>query len=70
MPKYKVQHDYRSGTAGPFFKGETVSLDAELAEWINRDCKGTLKEIKPRKRRQTKKPPQDRMVKAGTDRGE
>ena len=69
MPRYRVLKDYRSGTAGPFFAGDIVNLEADLAEWVERDSSGTLRKIRVRKKRQTKKPPQDRMVKAREDRG-
>ena len=50
MPRYKVQHNYKSGTFGPWQEGDEVTLDsAEAAEHVNRDSPGTLEEIDPDK---------------------
>jgi hypothetical protein len=46
MPAYKVTQRYgayRDGKrVGPWSGGETVELETELAEWVNRDAPGTL----------------------------
>jgi hypothetical protein len=50
MAEYKVQHAYsawRDGhRVGPWAGGESVDLDEDVAEWVNRDSPGTL--AKPR----------------------
>jgi len=61
MPKFVVTCDYSSERAGPWKKGDVVSLDnQELLDWLERDAPGLL-EVE--KARQVEKPPQDRMVK-------
>lgn len=44
--RYRVKHVYaatKDGTHyGPWTPGEVVELDAELAEWVNRDSPGVL----------------------------
>lgn len=46
MPRYLVNHNYRSfsdGRAyGPFEAGQTVELVETDAEWVNRDSPGCL----------------------------
>lgn len=70
MPRYVVSHvyaAYRDGVHyGPWTPGETVELEAELAEWVNRDSPDTLKpaddptpverEATPKPNRQAKSP--------------
>lgn len=66
MAKYLVNHvyaSYRDGVHyGPWTPGETVELEDELAEWVNRDSEGTLSEIPAKdaedeKEREAPKPP-------------
>ncbi|HEV8653124.1 MAG TPA: hypothetical protein VG276_27960 [Actinomycetes bacterium] len=45
MPRYEVLKDYRSGGHGPWEKGSKIELDADDAEWVNRDSSDTLKQI-------------------------
>ncbi len=48
MPRYEVQHRYRSNDFGPWEKGDQITLDdPEEAAYVNRDSPGTLKEIDP-----------------------
>jgi hypothetical protein len=42
MPKYIVQHFYKSDVA-QYPAGQVVEMDAELAAWFNRDSPGVLK---------------------------
>lgn len=46
MPRYLVNHGYRSFSDGrqfgPFTAGETVELDSAEADWVNRDSPGCL----------------------------
>lgn len=46
MPRYNVNHGYRSYSDGrqfgPFVAGETVELDEREAEWVERDSPGCL----------------------------
>ncbi len=46
MPRYLVNHAYRSFSDGrqfgPFTAGETVELGEAEAEWVNRDSPGCL----------------------------
>jgi hypothetical protein len=50
MPRYKVQHRYRSGAFGPWEEGDEVTLDSKAdAAHVNRDSPGTLEEIDPDK---------------------
>jgi hypothetical protein len=65
MARYLVNHVYAAHTDGtyygPWTPGETVELEAELAEWINRDSEGTLTELpdpesKPAEREAAKPP--------------
>ena len=44
MPRYIVQHDYKSHVAH-HSAGQVVELDADQAAWFNRDSKGVLKLI-------------------------
>lgn len=46
MPRYEVQHRYRSNDFGPWDKGDQITLDNVAdAAYVNRDSPGTLKEI-------------------------
>lgn len=46
MPRYEVQHRYRSNDYGPWEPGDQITLDdPEDAAYVNRDSPGTLKEI-------------------------
>ncbi len=48
MPRYEVQHRYRSNDFGPWEKGDQITLDnPEDAAYVNRDSPDTLKEIDP-----------------------
>lgn len=48
MPRYEVQHKYRSNDFGPWLKGDQITLDdPEEAAYVNRDSPGTLVEIDP-----------------------
>lgn len=48
MPRFEVQHRYRSNDFGPWEKGDQITLDNEDdAAYVNRDSPGTLKEIDP-----------------------
>lgn len=50
MPRYEVQHRYKSNDYGPWEKGDQVTLDdPEDAAYVNRDSPGTLVEIDPEK---------------------
>lgn len=50
MPRYQVQHRYKSNDFGPWEEGDQVTLDdAAEAEYVNRDSPGTLVEIDPEK---------------------
>lgn len=47
MPKYTVNHDYRSvdnGRPFVFTAGTVVELDSDRAAWVNRDSPGTLED--------------------------
>ena len=46
MPRYIVQHFYKSNVA-QYPAGQVVEMDADLAAWFNRDSPGVLKEIVP-----------------------
>lgn len=46
MPRFEVQHRYRSNDFGPWEEGDQITLDnADDAAYVNRDSPGTLKEI-------------------------
>jgi N-acetylglutamate synthase/N-acetylornithine aminotransferase len=45
MPKYVVQWNYKSSLGGPFFEKDVVEMSDALAESINRDSPGVLKNI-------------------------
>lgn len=46
MPRYKVQHRYRSNDFGPWEAGDQITLDdPQDAEYVNRDSPGTLVEV-------------------------
>lgn len=48
MPRYEVQHRYKSNDFGPWEPGDQITLDdPEDAAYVNRDSPGTLKEIDP-----------------------
>lgn len=48
MPRYEVQHRYRSNDFGPWVQGDQITLDdPEEAAYVNRDSPGTLLEIDP-----------------------
>lgn len=50
MPRYQVQHRYKSNDYGPWEQGDQVTLDdPEDAAYVNRDSPGTLVEIDPEK---------------------
>lgn len=46
MPRYRVNHSYRSFSDGrqfgPYEAGQTVELEDTDAEWVNRDSPGCL----------------------------
>lgn len=50
MPRYKVGHAYQAfrdgARVGPWEVDSEVELDAELAEWVERDSPGALVAIK------------------------
>ena len=50
MPRYKVQHAYaayRDGSrVGPWEADLEVEVDAELAEWVERDSPGALAAVR------------------------
>lgn len=46
MPRYRVQHRYRSAGYGPWEAGDQITLDDPAdAEFVNRDSPGTLVEV-------------------------
>ncbi|HEY9414188.1 MAG TPA: hypothetical protein VIQ30_05475 [Pseudonocardia sp.] len=48
MPRYEVQHNYKSNDFGPWVTGDQITLDnPEDAAFVNRDSPGTLVEIDP-----------------------
>lgn len=47
MPRYAVMQRYASTDYGPWDEGSTIILDADQAEWVNRDSPGALAEIDP-----------------------
>ncbi|HET8684783.1 MAG TPA: hypothetical protein VFM54_23360 [Micromonosporaceae bacterium] len=48
MPRYQVQHRYRSNDFGPWQAGDEVTLDnPDDAAYVNRDSPGTLVEVDP-----------------------
>jgi hypothetical protein len=49
MAKYIVQWNYSAGQVGPYFKGDVVEVEDELADWIQRDSPGVLKPVKDAK---------------------
>lgn len=56
MPRYQVQHNYRSNDYGPWIKGDEVTLDdPEDAAYVNRDSPGTLVEIDPEEQARAKR---------------
>lgn len=67
MAKYIIQWDYGSGQVGPYLKGDVVEVEDELAEWMDRDSPGVLKNMTsprtPLPKGEGKKK-KDRMVKA------
>jgi hypothetical protein len=68
MPRYEVLRDLNIMGIGLLRAGEVVDLPRNVARWVNHIAPGTIKEAGPQKR-QTKKPPQDRMVRGSDDRG-
>ena len=74
MPRYIVQHDYKSHVAH-HSAGQVVEMDADLGDWFNRDSPGVLKlieerppEPEPVETRAIEVPPKDRMVRKGKTR--
>jgi hypothetical protein len=63
---FHVEQDYSSGL-GTFEKGQSVELDDDLAEHIERDSPGTLTH-KGGKRRAVDHAPSDRMLRAAPNR--
>ena len=63
MPRYIVQHDYKSHVAH-HSAGQVVEMDADLGDWFNRDSPGVLKEaVAPAADPAPEPtPPKDRMV--------
>lgn len=64
MPRYTVNWDYGS-SLGTFAAGETVALDEELADHVNRSSPGVLTPVDDHPEanaRSLEKPPSDRMV--------
>lgn len=50
MPRYQVQHRYKSNDYGPWEQGDQITLDdPDDAAYVNRDSPGTLVEIDPEK---------------------
>ena len=49
MKKYSVLWRYKSSLGGPWMKGDLIELDEDLAEAINKDSPGVLKEAKTAK---------------------
>lgn len=48
MPRYEVQHRYKSNDFGPWEAGDQVTLDDPAdADFVNRDSPGTLVEVDP-----------------------
>lgn len=46
MPRYQVQHRYKSNDYGPWEAGDQITLDnLDDAAYVNRDSPGTLVEI-------------------------
>lgn len=46
MPRYEVQHRYKSNDFGPWEQGDQITLDdPNDAAYVNRDSPGTLAEI-------------------------
>jgi hypothetical protein len=60
---FEVRWNYKSSLGGPWKKGDVVQVDPPLAEAINRDSPGVLKEIKESPPKGKGKGKQDRMVK-------
>ena len=74
MPRYIVQSDYQSHAA-KWSAGQIAELDADKADWFNRDSPGVLKlieerppEPEPVETRAIEAPPKDRMVRKGKTR--
>lgn len=65
MPRYEVQHRYRSNNYGPWEKGDQITLDdPEDAIYVNRDSPGTLLEINPEDAKKQEKVKQAARVSA------
>lgn len=50
MPRFKVKHAYQAfrdgARIGPWGADEEVEVDAELAEWVDRDSPGALEVVR------------------------
>lgn len=72
MKTYTIGHAYRSTrdgvTYGPWAGGESVELDADTAEWLERDSPGVLCSPEPEPERQAKPAP-NRQQKPARNRG-
>ena len=64
--RYVVRHDYESGTAGPWRKGEILELDESIAAWVNHDSPGTLAPEKPKRKRVQRKRQNRQQLAAST----
>jgi hypothetical protein len=72
MGRYIVTRDYQSHR-GRFVAGQVVDLEDEFAAWLNRDSRGVVEPVPPSipaPVRSIETPPQDRMVKRASKRGE
>jgi hypothetical protein len=69
MPRYLVQQRYHSFADGqqwgPWEPGQEIELDADRAEWVERDSTGTLKPVAAIK---PKPPAADRQHRGGANR--
>lgn len=71
MPRYTVNWDYGS-SLGSWGEGETIDLDADTADHVNRSSPGVLSPVDEQPEpepRAVDEPPHDRMVRKANKRG-
>lgn len=67
MPRYQVQHRYKSNDYGPWEQGDEITLDdPEDAAYVNRDSPGTLVEIDQEKQAAEKRERQAALTRKPT----
>lgn len=72
MPRYKLNHAYRSFRDGvqygPWLAGDEVELTDADAEWLERDSPGALTEVKAKSTERQQPPTPDRQHRGGRNR--